>query len=170
MVIIFSICFWRFEDGLLLPALILFLNYYSWRFFILDLFKMILLGFARFCLADGFFTQTQNAVNHYRNGYYRRNSGIPSRSSDNSFSKYLTSPITGGSKFYHKKYVKEDWFMWWPMQKTQILPHIRSMNFRSKFIEISDRVSKPKFYYIENQILPKFFGSKSNNDSFCGKI
>ena len=29
--------------------------------------------------------------------------------------------FTGGSKFYHKKYVKEDWFMWWPMQKTQIL-------------------------------------------------
>ena len=52
---------------------------------------MILLGFARFCLADGFFTQTQNAVNHYRNGYYSRNSGIPSRSSVNSFSKYLTS-------------------------------------------------------------------------------
>ena len=53
---------------------------------------MILLGFARFCLADGFFTQTQNAVNHYRNGYYSRNSGIPSRSSVNSFSKYLSSP------------------------------------------------------------------------------
>ena len=83
---------------------------------------------------------------------------------------FFKGPSTGGSKFYHKKYVKEDWFMWWPMQKTQILPHIRSMNFRSKFIEISDHVSKPKFYYIENQILPQFFGSKSNNDSFCGKF
>ena len=56
------------------------------------------------------------------------------------------------------------------MQKTFILLHIRAMNFRSKFVEISDHVSKPKFYYIENQILPQFFGSKSNNDSFCGKI
>ena len=55
------------------------------------IFQVILLGFARFCLADGFFTQTQNAVNHYRNGYYSRNSGIPSRSSVKSFSKYLTS-------------------------------------------------------------------------------
>ena len=39
------------------------------------IFQMILLGFARFCLADGFFTQTQNAVTHYRNAYYSRNSG-----------------------------------------------------------------------------------------------
>ena len=39
------------------------------------------------------------------------------------------------------------------------------MYFRSKFIEISDHVSKPKLYYIENQILLHFFGSKSGNDS-----
>ena len=35
------------------------------------------------------------------------------------------------------------------------------MYFRSKVIEISDNVSKPKLYFIENQILPHFFGSKS---------
>ena len=57
---------------------------------------------------------------------------------------------TGGSKFYYKKYLKEDLFIWWPMQKIQILLHIRLMNFRPKFVEISDHVSKPKFYYIEN--------------------
>ena len=38
------------------------------------------------------------------------------------------------------------------MQETQIILHIRSMYFRSKFIEISDQVTKPKLYYIENQI------------------
>ena len=32
------------------------------------------------------------------------------------------------------------------MQKTQTLLHIRSRNFRSKFVEISDHVSKLKFY------------------------
>ena len=32
-------------------------------------------------------------------------------------------------------------------------------------MEISDHVSKPKFYYIENQILLHFFGLKSDNDS-----
>ena len=30
------------------------------------------------------------------------------------------------------------------MQETQIIPHIRSMNFRSKFVEISDHLSKSK--------------------------
>ena len=39
------------------------------------------------------------------------------------------------------------------MQETQIILHIRSIYFRSKFIEISDHVSKPKLYYIENQVL-----------------
>ena len=39
------------------------------------------------------------------------------------------------------------------MQKTFILLHIRAMNFRSKFVEISDHVSKLIFYYIENFIL-----------------
>ena len=39
------------------------------------------------------------------------------------------------------------------MQKTSILLHIQAMNFRSKFVEISDHVSKLKFYYIENSIL-----------------
>ena len=51
------------------------------------------------------------------------------------------------------------------MQKTFILLHIRAMNFRSKFVEISDHVSKLIFYYIENSILLHFFGTKSVNDS-----
>ena len=52
------------------------------------IFKMILLGLAN---ADGYFTQTQNAVNHYRNAYYSRNSGTYAspRSTGNSFSKYI---------------------------------------------------------------------------------
>ena len=49
------------------------------------LFKMILLGFAH---AGGLFTHTQNAVNHYKNGYNNRISGS-SRPTDKSFSKYF---------------------------------------------------------------------------------
>ena len=63
------------------------------------------------------------------------------------------------------------------MQETHILPHIRVMNFRSKFVKISDHVSKPKFYHIEDQILPHYeslvdFSPKSVvKFSFrCGKI
>ena len=51
------------------------------------MFQMILLGLAN---ADGYFTQTQNAVNHYRNAYYSRNSASP-RSTGNSFSKYISN-------------------------------------------------------------------------------
>ena len=49
---------------------------------------MILLGLTN---ADGFFTQTQNAVNYYRNAYYMRNFGTYAslRTNDNSFSKYI---------------------------------------------------------------------------------
>ena len=52
------------------------------------IFQMILLGLAK---ADGFFTQTQNAANHYRNAYYRTNFGTyeTPRSTGNSFSKYI---------------------------------------------------------------------------------
>ena len=64
---------------------------------------------------------------------------------------------TGGYTFYYKKYLKENLFMWSHMQKTFILLHIRAMNFRSKFVEIGDHVSKLKFYYIENSILLKTF-------------
>ena len=78
--------------------------------------------------------------------------------------------IYGGVQILPQKVCERELIHVMAMQKTQILPHIRSMNFRPKFVEISDHVSKPKFYYIENQILPQFFGSKSNNDSFCGKI
>ena len=54
------------------------------------IFEMILLGLAN---ADGFFTQTQNAVTHYRNAYYSRNSGAYAspRSTSNSFSKYISN-------------------------------------------------------------------------------
>ena len=58
---------------------------------------MILLGLAN---ADGFFTQTQNAANHYRNAYYRRNSGTYAslRTTGDSFSKYI---------------IIEKWNIWW---------------------------------------------------------
>ena len=39
------------------------------------------------------------------------------------------------------------------MQKTFILLHIREMNFRSKFVEISDHVSKLIFYANQRQKL-----------------
>ena len=57
----------------------------------MKIFKMILLGLTQ---ADGFFTQTQNAVNYYRNAYSRGNSGTyeTQRSTGKSFSKYI---ITG---------------------------------------------------------------------------
>ena len=35
---------------------------------------------------------------------------------------------------------------------------------------ISDHVSKPKFYYIENLILLHFFGSKPDNESKYSEI
>ena len=54
--------------------------------------------------------------------------------------------------------------------KTQILLHIRSMNFRSKFVEISDHVSKPKFYHIENLILPHYESLPGFDPKKCGKI
>ena len=60
--------------------------------------------------------------------------------------------------------------MLWPMQETQFLPHIRSMNFRPKFVEISDHVSKPKFYHIENQILPHYESLADFDPKKCGKI
>ena len=70
------------------------------------------------------------------------------------FSKYYIElyyiVYTGWYIFYHKKHSEENLFMWSPMQKTLILPHIRAMNFRSKFVEISDHVSKLKLYHIEN--------------------
>ena len=52
------------------------------------IFQMILLGLAK---AEGFFTQTQNAANHYRNAYYSTNSGTyeTRKSTGDSFSKYI---------------------------------------------------------------------------------
>ena len=54
----------------------------------MKIFEMILVGLAK---ADGFFTQTQNAVNYYRNAYYTGNSGTyeTQRSTGKSFSKYI---------------------------------------------------------------------------------
>ena len=77
----------------------------------------------------------------------------------------------------NKKYLKENLFIWSSLQKSFILIksfiffksfillHIRAINVRSKFVEISDHLSELKFYHIENSILPHFFGSKSVNDS-----
>ena len=44
------------------------------------------------------------------------------------------------------------------------------MYFRSKFIEISDHVSKPKLYYIENQILLHYESLPDFDPKKCGKI
>ena len=44
------------------------------------------------------------------------------------------------------------------------------MNFRSKFVEISDHVSKPKFYYIENQILLHYESLADFDPKKCSKI
>ena len=44
------------------------------------------------------------------------------------------------------------------------------MNFRSKFVEISDHVSKPKFYHIENLILPHYESLADFDPKKCGKI
>ena len=78
--------------------------------------------------------------------------------------------ITGWYKFYHIKYSKENLFMWSPMQKTFILLHIRAMNIRSKFVEMSDHVSKLIFYYIENFILPHYESLTDFDPKKCGKI
>ena len=56
------------------------------------------------------------------------------------------------------------------MQETQIILHIRSIYFRSKFIEISDHVSKPKLYYIENQILLHYESLPDFDPKKCSKI
>ena len=44
------------------------------------------------------------------------------------------------------------------------------MNFRSKFVEISDHVSKLKFYHIENSILPHYESLTDFDPKKCGKI
>ena len=73
---------------------------------------------------------------------------------------------TGWYTFYHIKYSKENLFMWSPKQKTLILPHIRAMNFRSQFVEISDHMSKLKFYHIFSDQSQ----SITHNARICGKI
>ena len=44
------------------------------------------------------------------------------------------------------------------------------MNFRSKFIEISDHVTKPKLYYIENQIILHNESLLDFDPKMCSKI
>ena len=56
--------------------------------------------------------------------------------------------LYGGYTFYYKKFSKEDLFMWLSMHENFILPHIRSVNFRVKFFEISDHMLKLQFYHI----------------------
>ena len=45
-------------------------------------------------------------------------------------------------KLYHKKYLKEDFIMWWLMQQTQIIPHIRAIWFS---LRNPDHVKKTNF-------------------------
>ena len=54
--------------------------------------------------------------------------------------------------------------------RNYILPHIRVVKFRSKFVKISDHVSKPKFYHIEDQILPHYESLSGFDPKKCGKI
>ena len=56
------------------------------------------------------------------------------------------------------------------MQETQIILHIRAMYFRSKLVEISDHVSKPKLYYIENQIILHDESLPDFDPKKCSKI
>ena len=56
------------------------------------------------------------------------------------------------------------------MQETQIILHIRSMYFRSIFIEINDHVSKPKLYYIENQIILHYASLPDFDPKKCSQI
>ena len=77
--------------------------------------------------------------------------------SKNVLAEIIQSPLLrDGTNFTTKKYSKENLFMWRPMHKILILPHIRSVNFRVIFFEISDHVLKLQFYNIENWILPHY--------------
>ena len=70
--------------------------------------------------------------------------------SKNVLAEIIQSPLLrDGTNFTTKKYSKENLFMWRPMHKILILPHIRSVNFRVIFFEISDHVLKLQFYCIE---------------------
>ena len=88
----------------------------------------------------------------------------------NTFLTYLYFTGGGGYTFYYKKYSKEDLFMWWSMHKNFILLHIRSVNFRVKFVEISDHVSKLIFYYIENLILLHYESLTDFDPKKCSKM
>ena len=48
--------------------------------------------------------------------------------------------------------------------------HIRSVNFRVKFVEISDHVLKLQFYYIENLILLHYESLADFDPKKCGQI
>ena len=77
---------------------------------------------------------------------------------------------TGAYTSYYKKYSKEDLFMWWPMHENFILLHIRSMNFRVEFVEISHHVLKLQFYYIENFILLHYESLTDFDLKKCSKM
>ena len=59
---------------------------------------------------------------------------------------------------------------WDDMHEILILLHIRAMNFRAKFLEISDHMSELKFYCIETQILLYFSDQSLSMTSLCSKI
>ena len=56
------------------------------------------------------------------------------------------------------------------MHKNFILLYIRSVNFRVKFVEISDHVLKLLFDYIENFILLHYESLTDFDPKKCGKI
>ena len=72
----------------------------------------------------------------------------------------LGKRLTGGSKLYHIKLSERDFIMWWHMQQTQIIPHIRAISYGFIFSSKSWSHDKPKFYHIfnllETQIIPHF--------------
>ena len=74
--------------------------------------------------------------------------------------KNIKDSRTGGSKLYHIKLSERDLIMWWDMQQTQIIPHIRAISYGLTFSSKSWSHDKPKFYYIfnllETQIITHF--------------
>ena len=64
--------------------------------------------------------------------------------------KNIKDSRTGGSKLYHIKLSERDLIMWWDMQQTQIIPHIRAISYGLTFSSKSWSHDKPKFYHIFN--------------------
>ena len=66
----------------------------------------------------------------------------------------------GVYKVFHKKYLKEDLFMWWPMEKTLILLHIRAVFYSLFSLRNPNHMrKKTNFTTSKTQILLHFDGS-----------